>query len=128
MSMILRALFGFATHDFGLPIMATVLGVAVAAGGWGLHEWTASLRADGAAAAAEHCAAESAEASADSAQHIEASAESQAQAERQIHARIIAAERRAAAAHQALIAERAAHAVTRADACAAGCTVSLPDG
>ena len=119
-------LLGLATHDLAWPLVGGALAASIVGAGLLVHEWTVSLRAEGAATATAQCVAQAEAASAAAVKRLEAHAAAQADAARTAQAQVTEATRRAAAAHRALEAERAAHAKTREDACAAGCSVHLP--
>lgn len=126
MGLLFARLLGAATHDLGWPLLAGVVAAGVLAAGLGVHSWAQSLRAEGAATAMAQCAEQSAHESATAVQQLHEQVQAQTAAAAAAQTQILDAERRAAAAHRALDAERAAHEQTRADACASGCTVSLP--
>ena len=109
-----------------LPLGLGALAAAVIGGSLLLHEWSTSLKAEGAQAAIAECQAMAAKESAAVVERLKQSTAAQAKAASEAHDKFLSAEERAAAAHQALEAERAAHERTRADQCNAGCTLHLP--
>ena len=109
-----------------LPLGLGALAAAVIGGSLLVHEWSTSLKAEGARAAVAECQALAAKESAAAVERLKESSAGLARAAHAANRKFAAAEERAAAAHQALAAERLAHAQTRADQCNAGCTLHLP--
>lgn len=121
-SVLLARLLGAATHDFGWPLLAGGFVAVMLGGGLLLHGMIEDARTAG----EESCLAAAVQESAETVTRLQTQVQAQTDAAAKAHAKILDAERRAAAAHRALDAERSAHNRTRRDACAAGCTVHLP--
>ena len=91
----------------------------VAIASYGIHEVIAKIEEDGYRAGEEACVAQAANDNAAAVDRLHKQLENQRQATDDAHGR-------AQAAHKALEAERAAHAVTQANMCHEGCTVHIP--
>ena len=109
-----------------LPLGLGALIAAIIGGSLLMHEWSTSLKAEGARAAVAECQALAAKESEAAVERLKESSAGLARAAHAANEKFKSAEERAAAAHQALEAERAAHAQTRANQCNAGCTLHLP--
>ena len=109
-----------------LPLGLGALIAAIIGGSLLMHEWSTSLKAEGARAAVAECQALAAKESEAAVERLKESSAGLARAAHAANEKFKSAEERAASAHRALEAERAAHAQTRANQCNAGCTLHLP--